>query len=118
MGMLRYLADENFNNDITRGLRLRSPRLDVIRIQETGIAGAADPAILAWTAKENRILLTHDRATIPAFAYARVTAREAMRGVFIINDRMPVRQAIDELLLINECSEPDEWEGLVVYLPL
>lgn len=41
-----------------------------------------------------------------------------MPGVFVLNDRIPVRQAIDELLLIDSCSEPAEWEGLVLYLPL
>lgn len=89
-----------------------------MRIQETDIAGAADPAVLAWTAREARILLTHDKATIPDFAYARIAAVEPMRGVFVVNDRMPVREAIDELLLIAECSEAAEWDGLVLYLPL
>jgi hypothetical protein len=41
-----------------------------------------------------------------------------MPGVFVLNDRMPVRQAIDELLLIDTCSEQAEWSGLVLYLPL
>lgn len=116
--MLRYFTDENFNNDITRGLRLRQPLLDIVRIQETDIAGAADPTVLAWAARERRILLTHDRATMPEFAFARVAAAEPMRGVFVVNDRMPIRDAIDELLLVAECSEPAEWDGLVLYLPL
>jgi hypothetical protein len=63
-------------------------------------------------------LLTHDKATMPDFAYARVAAGEPMPGVFVLNDRMPVREAIDELLLLAECSEPAEWDGLVLYLPL
>ncbi|GEM_PF-1916250 len=32
--MLRLLADENFNGDILRGLALREPKLDVVRIQD------------------------------------------------------------------------------------
>lgn len=55
---------------------------------------------------------------MPDFAYARVAAGEPMPGVFVLNDRMPVREAIDELLLLAECSEPAEWDGLVLYLPL
>jgi hypothetical protein len=69
-------------------------------------------------AANDRILLTHDRATIPDFAYARVVAGQPMPGVFVVHDRMPVRQAIDELLLMEACSEQEEWSGLVVYLPL
>ena len=41
-----------------------------------------------------------------------------MPGVFVVNDRLPVRQAIDELLLGALCSEQAEWAGLVLYLPL
>lgn len=74
--------------------------------------------MLAWAAEEGRILLTHDRATLPGFAHSRVVEGAAMPGVFVLNDRIPVRQAIDELLLIDSCSEPAEWEGLVLYLPL
>jgi predicted nuclease of predicted toxin-antitoxin system len=98
-GMLRHFTDENFNNDITRGLRLRDPRLDIIRIQDTEIAGAADPEVLAWAARIGRIVLTHDRATMPDFAYARLAAGEPMTGLFVINHRMSVRQAIEELTL-------------------
>ena len=58
--MLRYLADENFHGDITRGLRLRQNSLDIIRVQDTEIAGAEDSTVLAWAAQSSRIVLTHD----------------------------------------------------------
>ena len=116
--MLRLVSDENFNGDIVRGMGLRRPGLDLVRIQDVGLEGATDPDVLAWAAENNRILLTHDRATLPDFAYDRVVAGQPMPGVFVLNDRLPVRQAIDELLLIDACSEPAEWEGLVLYLPL
>lgn len=58
--MLRFAADENFNNDIVRGLRRRKPNLDVVRVQEAGLSGAVDPDVLEWAAREGRVLLTHD----------------------------------------------------------
>jgi predicted nuclease of predicted toxin-antitoxin system len=79
--MLRFLADENFNGNIVRGVRRRQPRVDLVRIQQTEADGAKDPAVLAWAAKENRIVLTHDRATMPDFAYSRVADGEPMPGV-------------------------------------
>lgn len=116
--MLRLLSDENFNGDIVRGLLLRQPDLDVERVQDVGLAGADDPAVLAWAAENTRILLTHDRATVPDYAYARVAAGEPMAGVFVLNDRFPVGHAIQEVLLLSACSEQAEWSGRVVYLPL
>ena len=62
--MLRFAADENFNNDIVRGLRRRKPELDIVRVQEAGLSGAVDPDVLEWAAREGRVLLTHDVATM------------------------------------------------------
>jgi len=116
--MLRLLADQNFNADIVRGLLLRRPDLDVVRAQDVGLAGADDPHLLAWAAENDRIILTHDRATMPDYAYERVAAGEGMPGVFILNDRFPVGQAIQDILLMDACSEQAEWSGRAVYLPL
>ncbi len=89
-----------------------------MRAQDVGLEGVDDPDVLAWAAAEDRILLTHDRATMPDFAPVRCAAGDAMPGVFVLNDRNPVRQAIDELSMIDECSEPVEWTARVVFLPL
>ena len=37
--MLRLLADENFHGDIVRGLLLRQPDLDLVRVQDVGLTG-------------------------------------------------------------------------------
>lgn len=58
--MLQLAADENFNNNIVRGLLRRKADLDIVRVQDIGLSGADDPKILEWVAQKNRILLTHD----------------------------------------------------------
>jgi predicted nuclease of predicted toxin-antitoxin system len=95
--MLRLLSDENFNSDIVRGLLLRLPELDLVRVQDVVQGTADDPTILEWAATNNRIVLTHDRATMPDLGHGRIAAGQSMPGVFILNDRLAVRQAIDEL---------------------
>jgi predicted nuclease of predicted toxin-antitoxin system len=62
--MLRLAADENFNNDIVRGIRRRNPEIDLVRVQDEGLSAADDSSILEWTAQAKRVLLTHDAATI------------------------------------------------------
>jgi hypothetical protein len=116
--MLRLLADENFNGDIVRGLFLRLPDLDLVRVQDVGLTSAEDPDVLAWAAANNRLVLTHDRATMTDHAYERVAAGHPMPGVFVLNDRFPVGQAIEELLLLIACTEQVEWNDRAVHVPL
>ena len=116
--MLRLASDENFNGDIVRGLLLRLPELNLVRVQDVGLEGAIDLVVLAWAAENDRIILTHDRATLPNFAYQRVVTGDVMPGVFVINDRLSVGRAIEELVLVTTCSEASEWVGRVLYLPV
>ena len=74
--------------------------------------------LLAWTAQEDRIVLTHDVATITTFAYQRIQAGLSMPGLFEVSRRVPVGLAIEEIILIAECSFEGEWEGQVRFLPL
>src|SRR5262249_10961464 len=116
--MPRLLADENFNGDVVRGLLLRQPDLDIVRVPDVGLAGADDPDVLAWAADNNRIVITHDRATMSDHAYERLAAGGRMVGVFILGKRLPVGKAIEEILLLNECSGQAEWNGRAVHVPL
>ena len=116
--MIGLLADENFNNNIVRGVRLRDPDIDLVRVQDVGLSGADDPTVLEWAAEQQRILLTHDVATITAFAYERVRAGQPMPGVLEVGRSVAVRSAIDDIVLLASCSEDGEWEGKVQYLPL
>jgi predicted nuclease of predicted toxin-antitoxin system len=102
--VLAFLADENFHGAIVDGLRNRQPDLDILRVQDVGLMSADDPAILDWAAKEGRILLTHDQATIPDFAYDRIAAGLPMPGVIRVPDTLPFAEAIDTILLIASCS--------------
>ena len=109
--MLQLLADENFNYKITRGLLRCKPELDIVQVQNVGLSRADDPAVLEWAARQNRILLTHDISSITHYAYERITMGKLMPGVFEVSRRVPVGLAIEDILLLAECSKKGEWEG-------
>ena len=48
---IRFLADENLNNDIVRGLLRRKTDLDIVRVQDVGLSGTDDPTVLEWAAR-------------------------------------------------------------------
>ena len=116
--MIRFLADEDFDGRIVRGLARRLPHLDVARVQDVDLQANPDTEVLAWAAQEGRVLLTHDVTTMTAHAYARITNGLPMPGVFEVPQELPVGQAIEELVLLAECSLEGEWEGQVRFLPL
>jgi hypothetical protein len=116
--MVRLALDENFNNDILRGLLRRNSGLDIVRVQDVGLQSADDPAVLAWAARESRVLASHDVATLTAFAYARLKAGQPMPGLIEIGPDVPMATAIADLLLIAECGAPSDLEGQVLYIPL
>jgi hypothetical protein len=116
--VLTFLADENFNNDVIRGVRLRYPHISIVRVQDVGLRQASDEAILEWAARDERVILTHDLKTMTRCAYDRAARGERMPGVFEVGRGLSVGDAIEEIRLLAECSLAGEWEGQVRYLPL
>jgi hypothetical protein len=52
------------------------------------------------------------------YAYDRVIHGLPMPGVFEVGRHVLVATAIEEILILAECSWENEWEGQVRYLPL
>lgn len=94
------------------------PALDIVRVQDAGLSGTNDPAILEWAAQQGRVLLTHDVSTITRYAYQRIQAGKPMPGVFEVNRKISTGTAIEDIILLAECSREGEWEGQIRYLPL
>jgi hypothetical protein len=64
---VRFLADEDLDADIIRGLHSREPAIDILDVKTAGLRGAADPEILELAAHEDRVLITHDRNTMTRY---------------------------------------------------
>jgi hypothetical protein len=116
--VLRLAADENLNNDILRALLRRRRDIDIVRVQDVGLSGAPDEAVLEWAAGEHRIVVTHDVTTMTRHAAERCQTGRSMPGLVQVPRSVPVARAADDLLLLAEASQDGEWEGQVLFLPL
>jgi hypothetical protein len=116
--MLRLVADENFNGAIVRGLLRAVPDLDIVTVQDVGLAGTSDRDVLEWAASAGRLLLTHDVRTMPVFVRERVNAGRPMPGVIEVAGTFAIGRAIEEILLVAQCSEEGEWANQIVHVPL
>lgn len=115
---MKFLADEDFNNDILRGLFRILPKFDIVRVQDVGLIEKHDTEILEWASKENRVILTHDFSTMISFAYERVANGEHLEGLIVVPQTFPIGAAIDELALLIECSLENEWKDRIAFIPL
>lgn len=114
----KLATDENVEIWLNKALLRRFPKLDLERVIDVGLGNTPDPLILEWAATEDRILLTHDAATMKDFAWDRVRTGLPMPGLLIFQTTDPIGPLVDELELILTCSEPDDWRDQVVFLPL
>ena len=116
--MLRLASDADVHGDIIRGLRRRSSDIDLVRAQEALPEGTPDTEVLAWAARQNRVLITNDRNTMVGLAYQRVAQGESVPGVIATINDQSIGDAIEDILFIAECMLEEEIEGqVVVFLP-
>lgn len=116
--MLRLASDADVHGDIIRGLRRRLPAIDLVRAQDALPEGAPDREVLAWAARENRVLITNDRNTMVGFAYERIAAGEPVPGIVATTSEQSIGSAIDDLLLLAESMPEEEIrDQVIVYLP-
>ena len=68
--------------------------------------------------KQRRVLLTHDTSTMTRHMIERAKAGLALPRIVLVPAGMPIGQAIEEVILILECSIDPDWEGSIWRLPL
>jgi predicted nuclease of predicted toxin-antitoxin system len=89
--VLAFLTDENFNGRIMRGVRRRRPDLDIVRVQDVGLSGADDPAVLEWAARFGRIVLTHSV----------IKRAHGSHAVWVRRQTVPMVEAMVALVLVD-----------------
>ena len=115
---LKFLTDEDFDNHVLRGVRRRLPDLEIVRVQDVGLSGVADPIILEWADQQGYVLLTHDFSTMPSHVHDRFQANQSIAGVVEVPQAMAIGQTIEEIVMIAVCMTPEECVNQVLYLPL
>lgn len=114
---IRFQADYDFNGEILDGLRRREPGIDIQPGHEAGLEGLPDPLVLEKAAREGRVLVTHDKRTMPGH-FADFLSQQESPGVFILPQSLAIGEAIEAIQLLRMASEAEEWRNLILYLPL
>ena len=80
------------------------------------LEGKKDPEVLAIAAQEGRILVTHDRKTMPV-AFGKFITTQTSSGVLLLSQSFPVNEAIETLILVWKASTMEEWMNQIMSIP-
>jgi predicted nuclease of predicted toxin-antitoxin system len=81
---VRYQADADLNQAIVTGVLRREPTIDFKTSFAAGLEGVKDPEVLAIAAQQGRILVSHDRKTMPSEFAAFITSNGSPVNMVII----------------------------------
>jgi hypothetical protein len=112
-----YQADADLNQAIVTGVLRQEPTIDFQTALVAGLEGVKDSEVLAIAAQQRRILVSHDRKTMPS-EFAEFITSNHSAGVIIVSQKLPVEVAIEELLIIWAISSAEEWVDRIAKLPL
>lgn len=104
----RFQADADLNEDIVKGVLRREPKVDFRTASSAHLRGLSDLEVLIMAAEEGRILVSHDRKTIPR-TFAQFTQGNTSPGLFLISQKTDLMVAIESLLLAWSASDHEEW---------
>jgi hypothetical protein len=114
---IRFLADSDLDVAIVTGLRAQEPAIDFMTANQANLYGRKDPFVLEFAANQGRILVSHDRRTMPGHFSARLRSGRRSPGVLLVRQHSSVGPIVEALLLIWSDSSPEEWTDQIRYLP-
>ncbi len=98
---------------VTRTIR-RQPGLDFQSANQARLEGIKDAEVLAIAARDGRVLVTHDRKTMPT-EFGQFITSQTSSGVLILSQNLPISEAIDAIILVWEVSTAEEWIKIMTF---
>lgn len=114
---IKFQADADLNQDIVFGVRRRIPEIDFQTATEAGFEGLRDENVLGIAALENRILVTHDRKTMPTHFAGFIEQRKSW-GVLVVSQKVEINIVIEEIVLIWIASDAEEYVNSIKQIPI
>ena len=115
---IRYQADNDLNQLILAATFRKEPSIDFQTAQKAGFDCLDDTTVLRRAAAEDRILVSHDKRTMPAALASFLKEGNNSPGVFlVIPQDAPLRSVVETLVLIWADNTPEDWRNAITIIP-
>src|SRR5258708_31359759 len=97
---LRFQADNDLKFAIVKAVRRREPAIDFATAREAGLERVGDPELLDCAARDNRVLVSHDRRTMLPHFRNRLAAGQPSPGLLIVSQGTPIGPIVEGSVLL------------------
>lgn len=111
----KFQADADLNEHIIDGVLRIVPEIDIRTSNQARLEGLNDPSVLAIAAENDRVLLTHDRRTMPRH-FGDFIVTTSSPGVILVPKVTQLGPVIDAIILIWAASDASEYNNRLVDL--
>ena len=117
---MKFLLDENLPTLYRIQLSRLVPELTVWMVGDPGAPdrGAKDPSILDWCDQYGFILVTNNQASMPLHLVDHLASGKHVPGILAFRPKATIKVILDDLILIAELSDTDEFCDQIVHIPL
>jgi Domain of unknown function (DUF5615) len=115
---IRYQADNDLRRHFVLAVRRREPAIDFRTAQAANLYGMDDLEVLRKTASEGRILVSHDKRTMPrALSSLKLESIESPGIFLVIPQNAEIQRVSESLILAWAVSEVGEWRNRITKIP-
>ena len=115
---IRYQADNDLNQLIVAATYRKEPGIDFQTAQKAQRDNLDDKTVLQRTAAEGRILVTHDKRTMPRHLAAFLEEGNNSPGILVVIPQdAPLRSVVETLVLIWADNKPEDWQNAITIIP-
>jgi hypothetical protein len=115
---IRFQADNDLKRIIVDATLRREPAIDFQTAQSAKLDGIPDEDVLALASGQDRILVTHDKRTMPgALAEFQAQGGHSPGVLLVIPQSAPVIEVAEALSLIWSDNRPEDWADLLARIP-
>lgn len=97
---VRFQADNDLRSSIRNGVIRREPAIDFQSARTLQLDGVEDTTVLRLAAQQGRILVSHDRNTLPAHFHRFLAEGNRSPGPMLVSQDARLAVVIDSLVLI------------------
>jgi hypothetical protein len=116
----RFLLDENLSSRLKLAVLRFNSEIDILRVGDLNApaSGTLDPEILIYLQHSQRILVTDNRKSMPEHLETHWIQNGYIWGLFWLRPKASIKELAEDIILIWETTEAQEWKNQLIWIPL